>query len=493
MNFRFTLVCLSFLLATGCTASRALCPEEGGRPWHEVQSTHFRIQTNLSPEAATSTALELEKHRRALLLAWGTDFDPPGTVDVILLRNLHELREFTQGHAAGFAGTTERGPLLVMGGNGYVLEDSPDLRLQTHELAHYLSRFVLLRQPRWLAEGLAQYLETAHIKPSTQEVVLGRASGWDLGYVREHGWLDISELWAWDQKGLQSQSEQQWHYASSWLWVHYLFNIHPERMEDFQLRLARAEDPKKAWEASFKGVKDLQGELRTYVTSGRYSVLTIPLPPVPTKVDVRPLQTADVHAVRALLYLRSPGEFTPEQRLENAKREIAQGLKEAPTNVNATILAAQLGEGTVSLEAARALVKANPDNGLAWDLLADVHGAKGEVKEAEEARKRAAELLPADASILNSLAWHYAQTQEPAKGLAAAQKAVALAPGNSSILDTLASLLFQLDRCPEALGMQRRAMDMLHERTSESVRRELNQRLQGYHARCGGTAPAVAQ
>lgn len=71
-----------------------------------------------------------------------------------------------------------------MGGNGYVLEDSPDLRLQTHELAHYLSNFVLLRQPRWLAEGLARYLETIHVKPSTNEVVLGRVSGWDLGYVK---------------------------------------------------------------------------------------------------------------------------------------------------------------------------------------------------------------------------------------------------------------------------------------------------------------------
>ncbi|MFP2957153.1 DUF1570 domain-containing protein [Myxococcus sp. 1LA] len=491
MPLRCMLMCLSLLLSTGCATSRALCPQEGGRPWHEVQSTHFRIQTNLSPEAATTTALELEKHRRALLLAWGTDFDPPGTVEVILLRNLHELGEFTQGHAAGFAGITERGPLLVMGGNGYLLEDSPDLRLQTHELAHYLSHFVLLRQPRWLAEGLAQYLETAHIKPSTNEVVLGRPNGWNLGYVREHGWLDLNELWAWDQKGLLSQSEQQWHYASSWLWVHYLFNIHPERMEDFQLRLARAEDPKKAWEASFRGVRDLRGELRTYVTSGRYSVLTMPLPAVPTQVDVQPMPTADVHAVRAMLYLRSPGERTGEQRLENAKRELAQALKEEPTNVNATILATRLGEDTVSLEAVRAMVTANPDNGRAWDVLANHLGAEGKVKEAEEARKRAAELLPNDANILNGLAWHYFQTQEPAKGLSTAQKAVTLAPGNSSILDTYAALLFQLNRCPEALGMQQRAMDMLHERASDSTRQELNQRLQSYQAKCGGTASAV--
>ncbi|MFP2906149.1 DUF1570 domain-containing protein [Pyxidicoccus sp. 3LFB2] len=494
MQLKLALACLSLVAVTGCAANRALCPQEGGRTWSEVQSTHFRIQTNLSPEAATTTALELEKHRRALLLAWGPDFDPPGTVEVILLRNQNELDEFTHGRAAGFAGTTPSGPLLVMGGNGFVLEDSPDLRLQTHELAHYLSNFVLLRQPRWMAEGLAQYLETVQIKPSTNEVVLGRVSGWDLGYVKAHGWLDIDELWAWDQRGLLSSAESQRHYASAWLWVHYLYNVHTERMEEFQSRLANAEPPKKAWEASFRGVQDLAGGLRTYVTSGRGSVFTLPLPEVPTKVDVRPMEAADVHAVRATLYLRSPGELKLEQRLEHAKREVAQGLKEGPTSVNATILATQLSRDAVTLDGVRAIVKANPDNGLAWDLLADQLGQKGEVKEAEEARKRAAELRPNDASILNSLAWHYVQVREPAKGLAAAQRAVALSPGSSAILDTHAALLFQLERCPEALSLQQRAMDMLHERASDAMRQPLTERLQTYQAKCGGgTAPAAAK
>ncbi|QSQ28460.1 DUF1570 domain-containing protein [Pyxidicoccus parkwayensis] len=477
------------MVATGCAGTRALCPQEGGRPWSEVQSTHFRIQTNLSPEAAKTTALELEKYRRALLLAWGPDFDPPGTVEVILVRNQSELDEFTQGHAAGFAGTTERGPLMAMAGNGFVLDDSPDLRLQTHELAHYLSTFVLLRQPRWLAEGLAQYLETIHIKVSTNEVVLGRAHRWNLGYVREHGFLGLEDLWAWEQRGLQSQSEQQQYYASAWLWVHYLMNMYPERFEDFQVRLAHAEEPKRAFEASFKGVQDWESGIVPYATAGRASLLTMALPPVPQQVDVRPLAAADVHAIRATMYLRAPGALTREQRQENAKREVAQGLKEDPTSVNATILAAQLDEKAVSVDALRAVVKANPDNGRAWDLLAEHLGATSEeAMEVEGTRKRAAELLPNDARILNNLAWYYVQVQEPAKGLAAAQKAVSLAPGDSAVLDTHAALLFQLDRCPEALGMQRRALDMLHENASDAARAVLMQRLQKYQAKCGGTA-----
>lgn len=485
MKSNMVWACLSLMAATGCAGSRALCPQEGGRPWSEVESAHFRIQTNLSPDAATATALELEKYRRALLLAWGPDFDPPGTVEVILVRNQSELNEFTQGHAAGFAGSTERGPLLVMAGNGFVLDDSPDLRIQTHELAHYLSRFVLLRQPRWVAEGLAQYLETIHIKVSTNEVVLGRAHRWNLGYVREHGVLDLEDLWGWEQRGLQSQSEQQQHYASAWMWVHYLMNMYPEQFEDFQTRLARAEDPKPAFDAAFRGVQDWKSGIVTYATSGRASVLTMPLPPVPTKTDVRPMNAADVHAIRALLYMRAPGALKPEQRKENAQREVAQGLKEDATNVHVTTQAVQLDANGVSVDTLRAVVKANPDNGLAWSLLAGRLRAPSELKEKEEALQRAAELRPDDAFILNNLAWYYVQMREPAKGLAAAQKAVSLDPGDSYILDTFAALLFQMNRCPEAVGMQKRALDTLHERAPEAMRKSLLESLQEYQARCG--------
>ncbi len=491
MNFRTGWLCLSLLLASGCAGTRALCPNEGGRPWSEVRSTHFRIQTNLTPEAATATALELEKFRRALLLAWGNDFDPPGSVEVILLRNNKELSEFTQGRAAGFAGNTEQGPLLVMGGNGYILEDTPDVRLQAHELAHNLSHYVLLRQPRWLAEGLARYLETVQIKVSTNEAVLGRPSVWDLGYVRQHGWLDLDELWGWDQRRLQSSAEQQRHYASAWLWVHYLINLHPERFADFETRLARAEDPRRAFAASFQGVEDLKGELRTYVWSGRYAILTTPLPPVPTQVQVRALEPADAHVLRARLFMIAPGELSREERLRNAGQEVAQALKESPTNVEATILATQLGgEPAGKLSQARSLVEAHPDSGRAWDLLADMLILNQQFQEVEQARKRAAELLPDDGNILNSLAWYYAQTNQPEKGLEPARRAVALERGDAATLDTYAALLFQLNRCPEALGIQRRAVDVLHERASDQFRQSLRDSLQEYEAKCGAASPA---
>ncbi|MFY2560686.1 DUF1570 domain-containing protein [Corallococcus terminator] len=493
MNFHVVFLSLVLVLSTGCAGSRALCPREGGRPWSEVQSEHFRIQTNLTPQSATATALELEKLRRALLLAWGTDFNPPGTVDVILLRNANELKEFIEGNYVGFVAPTQQGTLLVMSGEGYLLDDGPEQELQTHELAHELSRHVLLRQSRWLAEGLAQYLQTTHVKVSTQEAVLGRANKNSLAYVRQHGWLDVDELWAWDQKESMSAAETQQHYASAWVWVHYLINMHTERFDELQTRLARAEDPRSAWDIAFKDAGDLRGDLRTFVWSGRSAILTLPLPPVPRDVTVRELDSADVHALRGRMHLHGIGARPQEERIQKARAEVEQGLKEDPVSVSVAVLAAQLHQNPPEhLARARTLVQAHPDDGRAWDLLAEHLDPNGESQPLEQARQRAAELLPNDSRILASLAAHYQQTRQPEKGLPVARRAVELAPGDPFALMLQAAMSFQLDRCKEALGLQRRALDMLHESTPDSYRKQLRERLQLFEAKCGANASSAS-
>lgn len=476
---------LALWVSTGCASSRALCPREGGRAWSEVRSEHFRLQTNLSPEVAAKSAAELEKLRRAVLLAWGPDFNPPGSLDIVLLRNTSELSEFVQGRFAGFVSFTERGPLLVMSGEGYVLDHGPEMQLQTHELAHYLSQHVLLRQPRWLAEGLVQYLETTHIKPSTGEAVLGRVNVNSRNYVSQHGWLDIDELWEWDQKEMFNQAENQQHYASAWLWVHYLINMYPDRFDEFQTRLARAEDPRRAFEVSFKGVNDLRGELRTYLTSGRSSFLTLPLPPVSTEVKVRELESAEVHVNRGLLFMRAPSELTREQRQEKARAELAQALAEDPNNVSAALLATQLSTNPAEhLARARELVKAHPEDGRAWDLLAEQLNGQSDVKTQEQARESAARLMPHDSRVLANLAQHYSMTLQPEKGLPVAKRAVELSPGNPFALAIQAALFSQVNRCPEAIAFQRRAVDMAHEAYSSAFRKELRDWLQRYVEQC---------
>ncbi|MCY1034773.1 hypothetical protein OV207_25210 [Corallococcus sp. BB11-1] len=59
-------------------------------------------------------------------------------------------------------------------------------------------------------------------------------------------------------------------------------------------------------------------------------------------------------------------------------------------------------------------------------------------------------LLPDSPAAQNDLAWYCVRVEQPQKGLAPALRAVRLMPGNASILNTLAALFFQSERCREA-------------------------------------------
>ncbi|RKG69107.1 hypothetical protein D7V80_09905 [Corallococcus sp. CA054B] len=102
----------------------------------------------------------------------------------------------------------------------------------------------------------------------------------------------------------------------------------------------------------------------------------------------------------------------------------------------------------------------------------------------EQARQRAAELLPDSPSAQNSLAWYYVTTDQPQKGLAPAQRAVRLMPGNSAILDTQAALFFQTGRCREAVAMGRRALDMLHEGVPDAARQDFKRIVTVFETKC---------
>jgi predicted Zn-dependent protease len=199
------------------------------------------------------------------------------------------------------------------------------------------------------------------------------------------------------------------------------------------------------------------------------------------------MEAAEVHAIRAQLFLITPGAAPPGERLEKAEREMAQALKENPGNLTATLLRVRAtADPTRRLGLAQRLVERHPDSGQAWDALAQALDAAGNTSEEQEAaRLRAVELLPDSVSAQNGLAGFYARTSQPEKGVDPARRALALAPGSPAVLDTWSTLLFQLGRCQEALSAQQLAADMLHESTPERLRRTVHDTLARYEAVCG--------
>jgi hypothetical protein len=214
-------------LLPGCATLRsAQSTDTGAQPWYEIQTAHFRIRTNAELPTALQTARGLEKHRMALLLIWGEHFDPPGQLEIVVLRDSEQLSEFADAPVAAYTTLVPSGWQAVMAAK-YPSESLAQVQL--HELAHYLSRYVLLRQPRWLSEGLATYLQTIEVQANPYEAVIGRPPLPLLQYVRQHDVLSLVDVWS----GSATSESRPALYASSWLWVHFLINRQGARFNDF--------------------------------------------------------------------------------------------------------------------------------------------------------------------------------------------------------------------------------------------------------------------
>jgi Flp pilus assembly protein TadD len=137
------------------------------------------------------------------------------------------------------------------------------------------------------------------------------------------------------------------------------------------------------------------------------------------------------------------------------------------------------------LAAARALVRARPDEGRAWTFLAaELERDPSARDERLAALEKAVGLTPDDAVALNNLAWEKVKRGDPAMGLKLAARAVRIAPWSPSMLDTYAAALFKVGRCSEARANQERAVSLLHDEVSSETRQELLAALVQYRSRC---------
>ncbi len=461
-----------------------------------MNSPHFRISTDLGDRVARLTAVELEQLRAALLLAWGGTVDPPGQVEVIVLSSDVELEEFTQGAPLeAFLDSSGRAPLMVMAGEGeFLLQHPESLEVQAHELTHHISRSVMVRQPRWLSEGLATYLQTVRFSSLHRKATFGWFHPQHLRYVRYHKRLSLKQLWAWDQRPYVAAGATEPYYATSWLWVLYLMDKQPVRFRDFQERLSRAEEPQHAWEAAFGDVPRMEEDFQKYQPREE-APLTVELPRINPELQAQELDCAEIHTLRARLLLRSPGRRRVGERLRLAQQEVQQALREDPTNVSAVQLQADFTpEQEKRLALARALVQARPESGAAWSLLGQsLQDASAPAAEQEQALQRALKLEPKDVDALVAMAWLHTEKGETAEGLAKAERAVQLAPGRASTLEAYAALLFQAGRCEESITAQQRAISVLDGHVTEALREAaqatqeaMRQRLSEYERRCTG-------
>jgi tetratricopeptide (TPR) repeat protein len=491
------------VVSTGCLGPRlARCPADGGSPWRVLESEHFTLKTDLPSQEAHEAIAYLERMRAALLAAaWpeahgrpmekltvyvlgkSQDFENlfPSRLDGFFVRGNGELAIFIHGSPSTWSARTG---------------DGNSLSTVKHELAHYLSAYSLIRQPRWLGEGLAGFLQTLELSEDGKTATVGRpyphAVVWmdyQLQLVRNRQVLAWSawSVFNWDVRKVDEYTPQQSSrfYAASWLLVHWLSNTRSEGFAKYQALLARGADPRKSFAEAFPELRgaDIDSMLLPYLLRGSFKQRTVQVPSVNTSATERPLEDAEVHAVRARLaltasYLSKEGS---ETRLGLARTELAEALRLEPANLSAFALKVGEVPEEQRLPLARAAVAAHPQEGRAWYLLAQVlpQGASA-MAEREDAYAKAVALSPNDASAANGLAWVYVLQGRYAEALPLATRAVELAPWNPSILDTYAMTVAGLGRCEEAIMTEQRALDVLQDYQDENLVKLFRDRLASF-------------
>src|SRR4051812_26586293 len=478
-------------------------PSEGGASWTEYTSDHFRLQTDMRDAEARATLKDVEERRSGLVRAAFHGLEVPGQrTRIVALRDGGELEAFLPEFILGYFMLDPFGEKLVL----LARASADDMRVFTHEMTHDLASYYFARQPRWLEEGMARFLETLQFDREGNKVILG--TPWiDRVYdpnlnLRYRTPITISQLFAREQKGLMPS------YDTSWALVFYLANNEGKAFNEYQRALFRGDEPDAAWKASFPAYADEEGlvkldtkvnaALKQLLDTERYKTATAPYFEYDGRIEKRTMPEPEVRALRAELLVGSPHYRKEHAAIEQrALADAREALRQNPGEMRAAAVLVDLApDRDHKLAVARAATLAAPDDYRAW-LLADMALEDDEgTPEQESARvfalERAVALAPENPWALQRLARAYASAGNGPEALPLVRKSLALFPDSAPALDTFALVASVQGSCAAARDLQRMAVNRLPHRAGKNQEQSayekrgtrMRERLAAYEKSC---------
>jgi len=464
------LVLLAALLACA-HGPRPVEPER----WRELQTEHFVLRTDLGAAEARKMAVDLEEVRAALLVAgWHSSVEKAGRTQVIALADGRELEEYALKGIEGFVASDAFGePIMVVNGD----QDPEEQRFLKHELAHVISNEFLVRNPRWVAEGVACYLETLRFDRRSGKVVVGEPAKERVEYLSYRPVQSFALTMRLGREAERMSASEGWAFETgAWALVHFLVD---ERGKDFDAmldRLAKGEDQYYAFSASFPDLDEgaLRAGVGAWLKGGKVRIFLVDAPRWAGPVGERTMPRAEVYAVLGDLMRLSPGYASTPEREQRERSLLALALAEDPGNPLALRLTESADAG--------AATAAHPDDWRAWLLWADRHNHD------LPASRKAADLAPDNPTVLARLALAEEGAGRGGDALRHAARAVELSPGRSDLLAVYATVLAANGRCSEGNGYAQRAIDVLPDGAGPAAVTALTQTRQAIGEHCAKLA-----
>ena len=343
---------IAAVLALGaCGAAVPPVQGKGGPAWVELTSEHFTVWTDGDLERVREQVREMEYLRQLVVGVMFPSAPASGRMLVIALRDDDELAAFaTTGSPRPYAMSAHpplRQPLIVMS-----VFSNRDKDVLAHELTHVISFGVLDNQPRWLAEGMAQFFETVRYSGDRTTADVGDAPrNRGQAEVKAH-LVPVANLLKW--KGLSNNESHE--YSTAWALFTFLYNAHGDELNryfqalDGEVREAGTQDALRTWNQSFRSlpIGDVDVALREWLVTGSHVVTHVKVQRRAWPIRERALADADTHAIRGMLRLEA-GQRAP------ARIDVAAALELDPNNVLAQLLIVALDNRLITIEQARSL------------------------------------------------------------------------------------------------------------------------------------------
>ena len=259
--------------------------------WRSVTTDDFELMSDLSPADIEEAAQAIAQTLAGLKAMFGNaKVAKPGKVTVIALADDMEFEHVFGRLIDGVALPTEHGTTIFMYGKPYrwfrhpVLTQDAKTSVLLHELAHAVLRSYFPTQPRWFAEGLAQYLET-YRWVDAENITIGVVNYEALAAYRGVRSLGVADLKKWGT-GVGDEVRDVTNlglYGASWAFVHWALNQDQQRFGKYMYLLTQT-TPDDAWKQTFEPIEaDLDVAVHKYLRIGAYYAVNARVPKVALK------------------------------------------------------------------------------------------------------------------------------------------------------------------------------------------------------------------
>lgn len=254
-------------------------PAQAG--WKRLQTADFELLTDLDDAEARRAAQLLTQSLEGLRALFGkAPVQRPRTLRVVAMRDDLEFERRFGKYLWGFVAHRQDDSLVCLYGppdrwfvRPTALTEVTHSVLQ-HELAHAVLATYFPVQPKWFAEGMAQYLETFRWLDAEQ-VVVGEPNlkAWQ-GYAAVRS-LSMADLLSWTAS--RNDREEEGFYGLSWAFIHWAASREPQRFGELLAAVVN-DDAEPVARTFGSELGAIDRAIHAHLKDGQYAKVTLRVP-----------------------------------------------------------------------------------------------------------------------------------------------------------------------------------------------------------------------